>query len=102
MDKSAMFDAALDSLMGEMDEMEGSAATAHSADECPDPLGCGQHDAEFGKGLAPEGAGPAVKIEISKSAGPSLQGLKESDAEGSESAEGLSPEESEMLKKLLR
>ena len=105
MDKSAMFDKALELLAGDMDDMEGSAATAHSMDECPDPLGCTQHEGEQAKNLTPDGGAPSVKIEISK-AGPGLpstQGLSAVDGEAHEgSSEELSPEESEMLKKLLR
>jgi len=102
MDKVKLFDAALDKLMGDMDDMEGTSAMAHSQEECPDPLGCKMHDGELGKELAPEGGEPAaVKIEIKKLGMPSLDGAKEGDGEG-KAEEGLSPEDEEALKKLLK
>ncbi len=95
MDRSAIFDAALERLMGDMDDMEGSSAMKHSVDECPDPMSCDQHDSELGENLTPAPK-PAIAIEI-KGAEP------ESMDEGMEAAEDkLSPEEAEELRKLLK
>lgn len=102
MDKSALFDMALEKLMGDMDDMEGKGAMSHSAEECPDPLTCDQHDSELGEHLTPGEHEPAaVKIEVHKLGMPSLDGVKDEE-EGSKADEGLSPEEAEALKKLLR
>ncbi len=101
MEKGELLDKALEMLMGDMDDMEGSAAMAHSADDCPDPLGCTEHDGELGKNMTPDGGAPSVKIEVSKGGLPSLDGVKAPDEEG-KSEEGLSPEEAEALKKLLK
>jgi hypothetical protein len=92
-----MFDAALEKMMGELDDVEGSSAMSHSQDECPDPLTCGQHDAEQAHSLSPGGDG--VTIEVKKMGLPSLDGSKEEEGEGSE---GLSPEEADQLRKLLK
>ena len=106
MDKSALIDAALDKLIGDMDDMEGKGAMAHSLDECSDPLTCGMHDGELGDNLSPATAGEpaAVKIEVSHLGGnkgmPSLDGVTEGGEKGAD--EELSPEEADMLKKLLR
>jgi len=91
-----MFDAALEKMMGELDDVEGSSAMSHSQDECPDPLGCNQHEAEQGDSLS---GGDGVTIEVKKMGLPSLDGSKEEEGEGSE---GLSPEEADQLRKLLK
>ncbi len=98
MEKSALFDAALDRIMSELDEVEGGSAMSHSAEDCPDPLGCKEHDGEHADSLS--GKEPAaVKIEVSKLGMPTLDGGK---AEGESKAEdGLSPEEAEELRKLI-
>ena len=93
MKKVELFDKALDQLMGDMDDMEGKGAMAHSSEECPDPLNCKEHEMESADNLSSE---PAVKIEVHKMGMPTLDGAKES------AEEGLSPEEAEELKKLLR
>lgn len=97
MDKVKLFDAALDQLMGDMDDMEGHSAMAHSVEDCPDPFNCEEHDGELGKDLTPDGGEPIVKVEVHKAGMPTLDGAKEGKAE-----EGLSPEEAEELKKLLK
>lgn len=98
-----MFDKALEMLMGDMDDMEGSSAMSHSAEECPDPLGCTDHDMEHGKDLTPDGGGPSVKIEVSKMGIPSMDGKKEPSLDDKgENGEELSPEDAEILKKLLK
>jgi hypothetical protein len=97
LEKSALFDAALDRIMSELDDVEGGSAMSHTADDCPDPLGCTMHDSENAGSLSGDGA---VKIEVSKMGLPSLDGGPE---EGESKAEdGLSPEEAEELRKLLK
>ncbi len=102
MDKSKLMDAALAALMDDMDDMEGTAATAHSQEECPDPLGCKMHDAEAGDSLSglPEGdkSPAALTIEVKKGGLPSMEGEL---GEGKGAEEGLSPDEQELMKKLL-
>ena len=102
MDKAKMMDMALEKIMGELDEVEGHSAMEHSLEDCPDPFTCEQHSGELGKNLAPEEPA-AVKIEIHKPGMPSLDGekLPEEGAEG-KAEEGLSPEEAEQLRKLLK
>lgn len=95
MEKSALFDAALEKMMNELDEVEGSSATAHSLEDCTDPLTCGQHEAEEGEHLTPEKGSPAaVTVEVHKMGLPSMEGEKAED--------GLSPEDVEELRKLLK
>lgn len=96
MDKSSLIDAALDKLMGDMDDMEGSSAMKHPMEECPDPVGCTQHDSELGESMTPlpTDGKPDISIEIHKSGAPG-------EIEGSGAGEGLSDEEGEVLKKLL-
>lgn len=96
MDKSALMDMVLDKIMGELDDVEGSSAMAHSAEECPDPLTCSQHDGELGEHLTPA-EGPDGEIE--KGGLPSMDGAK---AEDADPAGELSPEEAEELRKLLK
>ena len=98
MEKSEMMDAALDKILSELDDVEGNAAMSHSQDECPDPLNCKMHEAEASEPLEKLGPNdaPGITLEIKKEGMPSLGGEDES---GSDS---LSPEESEMLKKLLK
>ncbi len=86
MDKERILDLVLERLIGDMDDMEGSAAMAHSADECPDPLGCKMHDSELGDSL--------TKDEPGMKGIPSLEGQSEEKAE-------LSDDDAEELKKLL-
>lgn len=93
-----MMDLALEKIMGELDDIEGKSSMEHSLEECPDPLNCDQHGLESGKALAPEEPA-AVKIEVHKMGMPSLDGAKEDEGEADE---GLSPEEAEQLKKLLK
>lgn len=97
MEKAEMLDKALDMLLGDMDDMEGKGAMAHSADDCEDPLGCSQHDDANSSNLTPDGGSPSVKIEVSKGGLPSLDGKTEAKAE-----EGLSAEEADALRKLLK
>lgn len=97
MEKSALFEAALDRIMGELDDVEGGSAMSHSAEDCPDPLGCTMHESENAEPLAAKGEAPlGVEIEVKKMGVPSLDGDSESKAE-----DGLSPEEAEELRKLL-
>jgi hypothetical protein len=106
MNKSELFDAALEKLVGDMDDLEGRGAMSHSMDECPDPLGCTMHDDELGDGLTkelnPGGHGDepaAVKIEVKKLGMPTMEGAKEDDGPAEDK---LDPEDIEALKKLLR
>ncbi len=99
MDKTALLDMALEKLMGDMDDMEGSNAMSHSAEDCPEPLTCGEHDGELGKDLTPDGG--KVEIEVHKDGLPSMDGVTAEDQEG-KAEDGLSPEEAEALKKLLK
>ena len=46
MKDSEMLDKALAQIMEELDEIEGTSALSHSAEECPDPLTCTQHKDE--------------------------------------------------------
>jgi hypothetical protein len=108
MDKSALMEMALEKLVGDMDDLEGSAAMSHSAEDCPDPLGCKEHDSEHADNLSGEGKPEGgVEVEIKKIGGmPSMEGAKaEDEEEGAEhepKAEGLSDEEAEELRKLLK
>ena len=99
MDRSAMFDAALDKMMSELDDIEGSSAMSHSAEECPDPLTCSAHDSELGDALSGGDKEPAVSIEVHKMGLPSLDGAK---MEEGDKAEELGPDEVEALRKLLK
>ena len=95
-----MFDAALDRIMSELDDVEGGSAMSHSAEDCPDPLGCTMHESENAEPLAGKGEAPlGVEIEVKKMGVPSLDGDSESDE--SKAEDGLSPEEAEELRKLL-
>lgn len=101
MHKAEMFDKALDMLMGDMDDMEGKSALSHSMEDCPNPLECDQHDGEEGKDLTPDHDSRSLEIKVSGL--PTLEGKQE----GKEGAmnraeEGLSTEEAEQLKKLLK
>lgn len=92
-----MFDAALDRIMSELDDVEGGSAMSHSVEDCPDPLGCTMHEAENAEPLAGDDKGKSI-VEI-KLGAPSMDGDK---AEGDSAAEeGLSDEEAEELRKLL-
>ena len=94
MEKSALFDAALEKMMNELDEVEGKSATAHSLEDCPDPLMHDQHDGESSENLTPSAKEPAVSIEVHKMGIPSMEGEKAED--------GLSPEDVDELRKLLK
>ena len=106
MDKEKLMDMALEKIIGELDDVEGRGAMAHSLEECPDPLNCNMHDGELGDSLTPDGGvqkgePAAVKIEVSKLGLPTMDGEKNpGDEEKAE--DGLSPEEAEQLRKLLR
>ena len=98
MDRSGMIDKALEMLSGDIDEIEGSGAMAHSLENCPDPATCPMHDGELGENLAEhekqeDGSPAAVEIHIK----PGLPTLEQEKAE-----DGLSPEEKEALAKLLK
>ena len=98
MDKSAMFDKALEMLSGDMDDLEGSSAMHHSLEECPDPLNCTQHEDEAGESLTP-GDKPALTIAIHGA------GIAPGEVEGEKKGgveDSLSDDEKEELKKLLR
>ena len=99
MKDSEMLDKALAQIMEELDEIEGTSAMSHSAEECPDPLNCPQHSAEHGDSLSKEAEPAAVKIEVHKLAGmPSL----DNPDDGKEEKGELKPEEAEALRKLLK
>ena len=105
MEKTDLLDKALEMIMGDLDDMEGSSAMSHSADECPDPLTCGAHDSELGSALAPGDKEPAVKIEVSKMGLPSMDGEKAEEPsidDKGEHGESLDQEDIDALKKLLR
>lgn len=98
--KSDMMDEALERLAGDMDAMEGRDAMKHPMEECPDPMTCTQHDDELGEGIA-EDKPVGVAIEVKPIPGmPSMEGEK-SEGEGS-AEEGLSPEDVEELRKLVK
>lgn len=92
-----MFDAALDRIMSELDDVEGGSAMAHSAEDCPDPLGCTMHESENAEPLA--GDKGASVVEIKLGGAPSMEG--DSADDDSKAEDGLSPEEAEELRKLL-
>ncbi len=110
MNKSDLMDVALEKLMGDMDDLEGSSAMSHSAEDCPDPLGCKMHDDELGENLNPANAekmgAPVVSIEVKKMGDglPSMEGAKDEPSldDKGEHGEGLSDEDAEILKKLLK
>lgn len=108
MNKSELMEMALEKLVGDMDDLEGSAAMEHSPEECPDPLGCKMHDAEAGDSLSSEANPgdkpglPSMKGTPSKGDGDEGEDLGD-DLPGEPEAEGgLSEEEAELLKKLLK
>lgn len=102
MDKSGVIDKALEMLAGDMDELEGKSAMAHSLDDCPDPLTCGEHDGEVGEAMAGEGK-PALEIKIGM---PTMEGKAADDHPDSDEephhAGDLSDDEAEELAKLLK
>ncbi len=108
MNKSDLFEAALGKLSGDMDDVEGSSAMSHSAEDCPDPLGCKMHDGELGENLNPAAAEkmdgkPLLEIEIKGGGMPSMEGAKDDAAEKEvEEADGLSADEAEELFELLK
>ena len=97
-EKSSLFEMALDRLLEDMDSTEGKAATAHSLEDCPSPLTCTQHDDETMERLAPEPK-PSLEVEVHKEMAPG--DVPALDDKG-EKGEGLSPEDAEILKKILR
>jgi hypothetical protein len=110
MNKSALLDIALEKLAGDMDDLEGSSAMSHSAEECPDPLGCKMHDGEMGDNLTPAAAEkadgkPILEIEVKSGGLPSMEGAKDGESkaeEAVENADGLSADEAEELFELLK
>lgn len=101
MSKTAdLIDAALEKLIGDMDDLEGSAATAHDVDSCPDPLTCKAHDGELGENLSQGGDGVEVEVKKIGKGVPSLDGAAAEAEAGAD--EGLSPAEVEDLRKLLK
>lgn len=98
MDKTELLDKVLEMLSGDMDDIEGAGAMAHSMDECSDPLGCKMHDAAEGESLTP-GDKPAVVIEEKKMGLPSMEGEL---GEGGKAEDGLDPDALEALKKMLK
>lgn len=106
MEKSDLLDKALEMIMGDLDDIEGSGAMSHSAEECPDPLTCSDHDSELGSALAPGEKEPAaLKIEVSKMGMPSMEGPSAEEPsidDKGEHGEELDAEDVEALKKLLR
>jgi hypothetical protein len=106
MDKPDLLDKALEMIMGDLDDVEGSSVMSHSADECPDPLTCSAHDSELGSALAPGDKEPeGVKIEVKKIGMPSMEGDKAEEPsidDKGEHGEELDAEDVEALKKLLR
>ena len=107
MNKSDLMDIALEKLGGDMDDLEGHSAMSHSAEDCPDPLGCKMHDGELGDNLSPaavEGK-PILEIEVKGEGLPSMNGAKAEEPsldDKGENGEGLSEEDAEILKKLLK
>ncbi len=101
MKKSDLMEMALEKLVGDMDDLEGSASMAHESDECPDPLTCTMHDSESADNLSGEDNG-GVEGAIKKlGAGiPSMEGDKEESESPAE--EGMSAEDIEALRKLLK
>ena len=99
MDKSSLIDAALAKLGDDMDDMEGSSAMSHGLDECPDPANCKMHDDELGESL---GKPDVLSIEIHGKPAELAPGDMPSLDDKGEKGEGLSPEDAEVLRKLLR
>ena len=95
MEKEELLDKVLAMLSGDMDDMEGSEAMKHSQEDCPDPLGCTMHDSELGDSLTGLDKPDGLKLEVSK------VGLAPGASEEGEKG-GLSPEEADALRKLLR
>ena len=95
---SSLFEAALDRLLGDMDDTEGKSATAHSVEECPDPLNCTAHDSESMGDLAQSGK-PSLEIEVHKAMAPG--DVEPSLGDKGEEGEGLSEEDKNILKKIL-
>ncbi len=96
MDKNALLDMALEKLMGDMDDIEGSSALEHDIDHCEDPLSCTMHDGELGENLSGgEGKPDLVKIEVKKMGLPTLE-------VGKKAEDGLDPEDLEKLRELLQ
>lgn len=99
MNKSDLMEMALEKLVGDMDDLEGAAAMAHDVEECPDPLSCTMHESESGEALSSD-AKPGDKPGL-----PSMKGTpSKGDGDGAESPaeDGLSDEEKEALRNLLK
>lgn len=102
MNKSELMEMALEKLVGDMDDLEGTASMAHSTDECPDPLGCTMHEAESGDALSSD-AKPGDKPGLPSMKGTPSKGDDEAPEDPESPAEsGLSEEEAEALRKLLK
>jgi hypothetical protein len=103
MNKSELMEMALEKLVGDMDDLEGSGAMAHSTEDCPDPLGCTMHEAEAGDSLSSD-AKPGDKPGLPSMKGTPSKGDGEEVVEEAEGAaeDGLSAEEAEELRKLLK
>lgn len=100
MNKDKFIEFALDKIMHELDEIEGEGAMSHDLDDCPNPLVCDMHNSDLSDSMSQEKPA-AIKIEVKKMGMPSLDGEEEGDKEES-LGEGLSLEEAEELKKLLK
>ena len=94
-----MIDRALALLSGDMDDLEGSGAMQHTLDECPDPLGCKMHEDEKADPLSTLDE-PSVTVTIGKGL-PTL-GVPGDKGEDEKAEDGLSPEDAEELRKLLK
>lgn len=100
-DKMSLIDKALDMISSDMDGMEGHSAMSHSIEDCPDPMNCSMHDSELGDNVAPEqepGSPGAVEVTVHKMGMPSMEGKSASDEED----DHLTPEDVEVLKKILK
>jgi hypothetical protein len=97
MDKEKLIDMALEAISSDMDDLEGKSALEHSLEECPDPLTCDMHKGELSDNLSKDEKPDGIEVEVHKIGMPSLEGEKFGKAE-----DGLSPEEADELKKLIK
>lgn len=95
MDHRDMLEAALDKMMGDLDDIEGKGAVKHSLSECPNPEECDQHSDEMPK--MDDGGEEMPDKKDGHSALPIMSVSVEKMKPKSE----LGPEDIEMLKKLL-
>ena len=97
-DDKDLIDVALSKILDDMDDMEGKGAMEHSLEECENPMECNQHGTDAEDGLNPGDSEhkPVLEVTIEKHGSPTMTGSGESGAE-----ESLSPDEKEMLKKML-